>query len=78
MIFDPKTSRLCAAEFGSLCFVNSVRIEAEVSMIEKIIHSKLKFRQNFDTLTSMRRDLQSHNRINGDYEKTTGPIYLKF
>ena len=30
------------------------------------------------TLTSMRRELQSQNRVNGDYEKTTGPIYLKF
>ena len=30
------------------------------------------------TLTSMRRELQSQNRINGDYEKTTGPIHLKF
>ena len=29
-------------------------------------------------LTSMRRELQSQNRVNGDYEKTTGPIYLKF
>ena len=30
------------------------------------------------TLTSMRRELQSQNNVNGDYEKTTGPIYLKF
>ena len=29
-------------------------------------------------MTSMRRELQSQNRVNGDYEKTTGPIYLKF
>ena len=29
-------------------------------------------------LTSMRRELQSQNGVNGDYEKTTGPIYLKF
>ena len=27
---------------------------------------------------NMRPDLQSQNRINGDYEKTTGQIYLKF
>ena len=26
----------------------------------------------------MRLELQSQNRVNGDYEKTTGPIYLKF
>ena len=26
----------------------------------------------------MRRELQSQNRINGDYEKTTGLIYLIF
>ena len=26
----------------------------------------------------MRRELQSQNRVNGDYEKTTGPIYFKF
>ena len=29
-------------------------------------------------LTSMRQELQSQNRVNGDYEKTAGPIYLKF
>ena len=29
-------------------------------------------------LTSMRRELQSQNRVNGDYEKTDGYIYLKF
>ena len=27
---------------------------------------------------NMRPELQSQNRINGDCEKTTGPIYLKF
>ena len=26
----------------------------------------------------MRRELLSQNRIDDDYEKTTGPIYLKF
>ena len=31
-----------------------------------------------DWVTNMRRELQSQNRVNGDYEKTTGPIYLKF
>ena len=30
------------------------------------------------TLTSIRPELQSQNRVDGDYEKTTGPIYLKF
>ena len=29
-------------------------------------------------VTNMRRELQSQNRVDGDYEKTTGPIYLKF
>ena len=29
------------------------------------------------TLTSMGAELQSQNRVNGDCEKTTGPIYLK-
>ena len=29
-------------------------------------------------VTNMRRELQSENRVDGDYEKTTGPIYLKF
>ena len=33
---------------------------------------------NTNTLTNMRRELQSQNRVDGDYEKTTGPIYLKF
>ena len=28
--------------------------------------------------TNMRRELQSQNCVDGDYEKTTGPIYLKF
>ena len=27
---------------------------------------------------SMRRELQSQNHVNCDYEKTTDPIYLKF
>ena len=27
---------------------------------------------------NMRPELQSQNRVDGDYEKTTGPIYLKF
>ena len=27
---------------------------------------------------NMRLELQSQNRVNGDCEKTTGPIYLKF
>ena len=30
------------------------------------------------TLTSIRPELQSQNRVDGDYEKTTCPIYLKF
>jgi hypothetical protein len=29
-------------------------------------------------VTNMRRELQSQNRVDGDYEKTTGPIYPKF
>ena len=29
-------------------------------------------------VTNMRPELQSQNRVDGDYEKTTGPIYLKF
>ena len=29
-------------------------------------------------VTNMRRELQSQNRVNGDYEKTTSPIYFKF
>ena len=29
-------------------------------------------------VTNMRQELQSQNRVNGDYEKTTGQIYLKF
>ena len=29
-------------------------------------------------MTNMRRELQSQNRVDGDYEKTAGPIYLKF
>ena len=29
-------------------------------------------------VTNMRRELQSQNCVDGDYEKTTGPIYLKF
>ena len=29
-------------------------------------------------VTNMRRELQSQNRVDGDYEKTTGLIYLKF
>ena len=30
------------------------------------------------TLTILRPDLQSQNRVDVDYEKTTGSIYLKF
>ena len=30
------------------------------------------------TLTSMGAELQSQNRVDVDYEKTTGPIFLKF
>ena len=29
-------------------------------------------------VTNMRPELQSQNRVNGDYEKTTATIYLKF
>ena len=29
-------------------------------------------------VTSMGAELQSQNRVDVDYEKTTGPIYLKF
>ena len=29
-------------------------------------------------LITMRRELQSQNHVNGDYEKTACPIYLKF
>ena len=29
-------------------------------------------------VTNISRQLQSQNRVDGDYEKTTGPIYLKF
>ena len=29
-------------------------------------------------VTNVRRELQSQNRVDGDYEKTEGPIYLKF
>ena len=29
-------------------------------------------------VTNMRAELQSQIRVNGDCEKTTGPIYLKF
>ena len=29
-------------------------------------------------VTNMGAELQSQNRVDGDYEKTTGPIYLKF
>ena len=29
-------------------------------------------------VTNMRPELQSQNRVDGDYEKTTGPIYIKF
>ena len=29
-------------------------------------------------LTSMGAELQSQNRVDVDYEKTTGPIFLKF
>ena len=29
-------------------------------------------------VTNMRRELQSQNRVDGDYEKTTSPINLKF
>ena len=32
----------------------------------------------FSTLTSMRPELQSQNHVDGDYEKTTGRIFLKF
>ena len=32
----------------------------------------------FSTLTSMGAELQSQNRVDVDYEKTTGPIFLKF
>ena len=31
-----------------------------------------------DTLTSMGAELQSQNRVEVNYKKTTGPIYLKF
>ena len=30
------------------------------------------------TLTSMGAELQSQNRVDVNYEKTTGPIFLKF
>ena len=29
-------------------------------------------------VTNVERALQSQTRVDGDYEKTTGPIYLKF
>ena len=31
-----------------------------------------------ETLTSMGAELQSQNRVEVNYGKTTGPIYLKF
>ena len=47
-----------------------------------IVHGRLyRWTENSFPLvkvTNMRRELQSQNRVDSDYEKTTGPIYLKF
>ena len=37
-----------------------------------------RWRENSLTLTSMGAELQSQNRVDINYEKTTSPIYLKF
>ena len=44
---------------------------------EFLLH-KRKISAQKATLTSMGAELQSQNRVDVDYEKTTGPIFLKF
>ena len=47
------------------------------NLMSYLNHGRL-YRWTENETDNMRPELQSQNRVNGDCEKTTGPIYLKF
>ena len=50
----------------------------KIAQKERFLITFCIFVKDYYKHTNMRAELQNQNRVNVDYEKTTGPIFLKF